>query len=58
MNIKIQIALAVFALVSLMTLAPASAHAMRNSGVAHTHTQTAHDRSPTVHQHGSHSHHG
>ena len=58
MKIKAQIAFAAFALAFLVALAPASAYAMRNSGIAHTHTQTPHDRSPTVHERGSHSHHG
>jgi hypothetical protein len=58
MTIKLQIAFATFALTLLATFAPLSAYAMRNSGIAHTHTQTPHDRSPTVHEHGSHSHHG
>jgi hypothetical protein len=58
MTIKAQLAFAAFALALLVALTPASAYAMRNSGIAHTHTQTPHDRTPTVHQHGSHSHHG
>jgi hypothetical protein len=58
MTTKLQIALAAFALASLMTLAPASALAMRNSGTARTHTETSHDRTPVVHDHGSQSRHG
>ncbi len=45
-------------LVLLMSLLPANAFALRNTGVAHTHTQTYHDRTPTVHTHGSRPHRG
>jgi hypothetical protein len=47
-----------FVLVLLMSFVPANAFASRNTGVAHAHTQTYHDRTPTVHTHGSHPHHG
>jgi hypothetical protein len=40
-----------------MNLVPAYA-ASRNSGTARTHTETIRDRTPTVHVHGSHPHHG
>ncbi len=45
-------------LVLLMSLLPANAFALRNTGVVHTHTQTYHDRTPTVHTHGSRPHRG
>jgi hypothetical protein len=41
----------------LTVLAPANAFASKNSGVAHTHTETVHDRTPTVRVHSAHSHH-
>jgi hypothetical protein len=47
-----------FALLVLMNLVPAHAFASRNAGMGRTHTQTYHDRTPTVHTHGSHPHHG
>jgi hypothetical protein len=40
----------------LTILVPANAFASKNSGVAHPHTETVHDRTPTVHVHGEHSH--
>lgn len=46
------------ALVLLMSFVPANAFALRNTGATHTHTQTYHDRTPTVHTHGSHPHRG
>jgi hypothetical protein len=58
MTPRIKLAIAASALAFLVALAPASAYAMRNSGIAHPHTQTPHDRTPTVHYHGAHSHHG
>ncbi len=45
-------------LVLLMSFVPANAFASRNTGAAHTHTQTYRDRTPIVHTHGSHPHHG
>ena len=45
-------------IVLLMSLVPPNAFASRNTGVAHTHTQTYHDRTPTVRAHESHLHHG
>jgi hypothetical protein len=45
------------ALLLMVSLGPAPAFASRNAGVAHPHTQTAHDRTPTVHVHGSHPRH-
>lgn len=47
-----------FVLALLMSFVPANALASRNTGVAHTRTQTYHDRTPTVHTHDSHPHHG
>jgi hypothetical protein len=46
---------AVFAILTFIV--PVSALAARNSGVAHPHNQSVHDRTPTVHIHGTHSHH-
>jgi hypothetical protein len=50
-----------FGLVSVLAiltiLVPANAFAARNSGVAHPHTQTVHDRTPTVRVHGTHARH-
>jgi len=45
-------------LILLMGLVPSSAYALRNGEAAHTHSQSYHDRTPHVHSHGSHSHHG
>ena len=45
-------------LVLLMGFVPANAFASRDTSVAHTHMQTYHDRTPTVHTHNSHPHHG
>jgi hypothetical protein len=41
----------------LMSLTPAYAYASKNAGSARTHSETYHDRTPTVHTHSSHSHH-
>jgi hypothetical protein len=43
-------------LVFSMNLVPAYA-ASKNSGTARIHTETIHDRTPTVHVHGSHPRH-
>jgi hypothetical protein len=53
-----QFALAAFALAFLMALMPASAYASRDAGTARMHTETVHDRTPTVHTHGAHPRHG
>jgi hypothetical protein len=58
MKLKTQVTLAVFALAFLMALMPAPAFASRNTGVARMHTETIHDRTPTVHEHSSHTHRG
>jgi hypothetical protein len=44
-------------LATMIILMPANAFASRNPGTPHTHTQTVHDRTPTVHTHDSHPHH-
>lgn len=43
-------------LVLVMSFAPTRAYASKNAGSQHAHSQTYHDRTPTVHTHGSHSH--
>jgi hypothetical protein len=40
----------------MMFLVPGNAFASRNAGTPRTHTQTVHDRTPTVRTHDSHSH--
>jgi hypothetical protein len=57
MKSKMQVTLAASALAFLMILMPASAFASRNTGTARMHNETYHDRTPTVHEHSSHSHH-
>jgi hypothetical protein len=57
MKLKDQFALAAIALAFLMALLPASAYASRDTGTARMHTETVHDRTPTVHQHGAHPRH-
>jgi hypothetical protein len=51
-----------FALVALVSIlaafVPTSAYAAAKAGTARTHSQTYHDRSPGVHTHSSHPHHG
>lgn len=58
MKLKMQVTLAASALAFLMALMPASAFASRNSGTARVHTETIHDRTPTVHEHSEHPRHG
>jgi hypothetical protein len=56
MKFLFQIGLAsVFVL--MMGLAPARAYASKKAGSTHTHSQTYHDRTPTVHTHTEHQHH-
>jgi ribosomal protein S11 len=45
-------------LVVVMGLVPANAFALRNVATARVHSQTVHDRTPTVHTRVSHSHRG
>jgi len=52
-----QIAMASLVL-GFFSLAPASALAAGPSGGHHGHSQTYHDRTPTVHTHSSHPHRG
>jgi hypothetical protein len=56
MKSLLRIAAATVVVIS-MNLVPAYA-ASKSSGTARTHTETIHDRTPTVHEHGSHPHHG
>jgi hypothetical protein len=56
MKSLLRIAAATVVVVS-MNLVPAYA-ASRTPGTARMHTETIHDRTPTVHVHGSHAHHG
>jgi hypothetical protein len=58
MKLNKQIAFAASALAFLMALMPASAFASRDTGTARMHTETVHDRTPTVHTHGAHPRHG
>jgi hypothetical protein len=44
-------------LATMIFLVPANAFASRNSATPHIHTQTVHDRTPTVRTHDSQSHH-
>jgi len=46
------------ALLILMNLVPAKAYASRTAGATRAHSHTYHDHTPTVHEHGSHPHHG
>jgi hypothetical protein len=43
-------------LVLMMGLVPARAYASKNAGSPRSHSQTYHDRTPTVRTRGSHSH--
>jgi hypothetical protein len=52
-----QVALAA-GLVFLMNCVPAYAYASKNAGGKQSHSQTYHDRTPTVHTHTSHHHRG
>jgi hypothetical protein len=57
MKIKMQITLAASALALLMAFMPAPAYASKNTESARMHTETVHDRTPTVHGHSEHSRH-
>ena len=57
MKFRFQLGLASLLLV-LATLVPASAYASNNPTSAHEHTHQEHDRTPTAHVRGTHSHRG
>lgn len=52
-----QVALASVVLLLIGSLS-AYASGTKSSGIGHAHSETVHDRTPTVHTHGSHHHRG
>jgi hypothetical protein len=43
--------------VLMMSVVPTRAYASKKAGSTHTHSETYHDRTPTVHTHGGHQGH-